>query len=192
MRPGFGIRHSALTALLAGQAPVARRIVTWLNGTMTLRIGAYTTTPELPTELVTSVRCLVRVGEQFVLCENADGCHLVPGGRRQSGETYVDTAVREVHEETGWLVRPESLRTVGWLHVENLGTRPRDDSAAYPDFLQIVLCGTAVEREGGADAAWTDTDGWEVNSRLVSADAARVQSSNDMLDVVYLDAILAG
>lgn len=189
MRPGFGIRHLALTSLLVGQSPVARHIVTWLNGTMTLRISAYTTTPELPAELVTSVRCLVRVGEQFVLCENAHGCHLVPGGRRQTGESYVDTAVREVHEETGWLVRPESLRQVGWLHLENLGTRPRDESAAYPDFLQVVLCGRAVERDGGADTQWTDTDGWEQSSRLVSTDEAREQSSNDLLDVVFLDTI---
>lgn len=189
MRLGFGIRHSAITTLLAQQTPVARNTVTWLNGTLPVRISAYTTTPELPAELVTSVRCLVRVGGEFVLCENAEGCHLVPGGRRQSGESYRDTAVREVHEETGWLVRPGSLRTVGWLHLENLGTRPRDESLPYPDFLQIVLCGVATERDGGADTQWTDTDGWETGSRLVSPAEARSRSSNDMLDVVYLDAI---
>ncbi|MGI8868467.1 MAG: hypothetical protein ACR2F6_06355 [Mycobacteriales bacterium] len=34
---------------------------------------------------------------------------------------------------------------------------------------------------------WTDTDGWEPSSRLVTLDQARAESSNDLLDLVYLD-----
>ena len=49
---------------------------------------------------------------------NLDGLtHAWPGGRRQPGESFAETAAREVEEETGWLVRPGSFRLLGWLHL---------------------------------------------------------------------------
>lgn len=188
-RPGFGARHPGLARLLADQKPAATGETSWLGGAMPLRVSAYTTPADLPDELVTSVRCVVQVGELIVFCENADGTHPLPGGRREAGESYVDTVVREVHEETGWLLDRETLHPLGWLHLEHLAPRRPDDPYPHPDFLQVVFHGTATERDGGPDVSWTDTEGYEQHSRLVRLTTARAMTSNDLLARSFLDLI---
>jgi ADP-ribose pyrophosphatase YjhB (NUDIX family) len=184
-----GARHPDLARLLAGRRPAATGEISWLGGAMPLRVSAYATPAELPEELVTSVRCVVQVGELIVFCENADGAHPLPGGRRDPGESYVDTAAREVHEETGWLLDRDTVRPLGWLHLEHLAPRRPDYPYPYPDLLQIVFHGTATERDGGPDASWTDTDGYEQRSSLVSVAEAHTRTSTDLLAPVFLDLI---
>jgi 8-oxo-dGTP pyrophosphatase MutT (NUDIX family) len=163
----------------------------WINGTMPLRVSAFSTDTftELPRSLVSSVRCLVWVGSSVVLCTNKDGSHPLPGGRREPGETYVDTAAREVHEETGWLLDRDSLRPVGWLRLEHLSPQRPGDPHPYPVFLQLVYTGTASDRDGGVDVAWTDTEGYEVESRLVTLSEARAATNNDLLAHSFLDLV---
>jgi ADP-ribose pyrophosphatase YjhB (NUDIX family) len=186
-RPGFGERHPDLAVLLARHKPAATGETSWMGGTMPLRVSAYTTPIALPDELVSSVRCVVRVGDLIVFCENADGTHPWPGGRRHPGESYVDTAVREVHEETGWLLDRDSLRPLGWLHLEHLAPRRPRDPHPYPDLLQVVFRATATHRDGGPNSSWTDTDGYERDSRLVTLDEARATTSPDLLAPIFLD-----
>jgi ADP-ribose pyrophosphatase YjhB (NUDIX family) len=186
VRPGFGSRHPRLTAILAEHTPALSNEITWDGGAMPLRVSAYDSIAELPEEIVTSVRCIVRVGDQVVFCENDDTCHPWPGGRREPGESYVDTAVREVREETGWVVDPDSARQLGWLRMEHLAPRRADYPYPYPDFLQLVFCATATERAGGPDASWTDTQGYERVSRLVTVDEALERTSPQELVEPFL------
>jgi ADP-ribose pyrophosphatase YjhB (NUDIX family) len=186
-RPGFGERHPDLAALLARHRPAATGETSWMGGAMPLRVSAYTTPTALPYELVSSVRCLVQVGDLIVLCENADGSHPWPGGRRHPGESHVDTAVREVHEETGWSLNRSSLQPLGWLHLEHLAPRRPNDSYPYPDLLQLILRATATDRDGDPNALWIDTDGYERRSRLVTIDEARERTSTDLLAPIFLD-----
>jgi 8-oxo-dGTP pyrophosphatase MutT (NUDIX family) len=118
------------------------------------------------------VRCVVLVGDRVVVCENVDGCHPWPGGRREPGESHVETACREVLEETGWRLDPESLREIGWLHIEFFVTFPEDHPLPHPDILQVVYVGRAVDRDEAAEGTWTDIDGWELASSLASIDEA--------------------
>ncbi|GAA3427549.1 hypothetical protein GCM10018953_47320 [Streptosporangium nondiastaticum] len=78
-----------------------------------LRVAAHTSDAEVPLELVTSVRCIVWVGDSIVFCENSDGAHPWPGWRRQAGKSYADTIVREAREETGWWIDRASVRRMG-------------------------------------------------------------------------------
>ncbi|MFD9705509.1 hypothetical protein [Lentzea sp. NPDC059081] len=58
---GYGARHPELVRLVDACAPVAVAEVSWLDGAMPLRVSAYAAAAELPDELITSVRCVVRV-----------------------------------------------------------------------------------------------------------------------------------
>lgn len=180
--------------MISSEEPAGRQRITWLNGKLPLQVSAYTSIrDDFPMELLMSVRCLVQVGDRIVLCETRDGeRHIVPGGHREEGETFAETAIREVHEETGWIVRPDSIRRLGWLHLQNLNDGPTEPHLPYPDFLQVVVCGSATDRDGGPDSDWTDIEGYETSSQLVSVQQARAATTNDLFDLVYLDRMLAG
>jgi 8-oxo-dGTP pyrophosphatase MutT (NUDIX family) len=186
-----GAIHPALAAVLAESAAVAEHETSWMNGAMPLRITAYTETeqtPRLPLEIISSIRCIVRVAGKYVFCENKTSRHPWPGGRRNPGESFADTASREVHEETGWLLKPETMRQLGWLHLRHLGPEPDGNEGPYPDFLQLVFVAEADRRDGDLpeDAEWTDPDGYELESRLVLLDEAIEHTSTDMHAQVFL------
>lgn len=184
MRPGWGLRHPAMTKLLVSTevSPAAVQETAWANGAVPLRVAAHTRTAELPDELVLSVRCIVLVEKDIVVCSNRDDIlHPWPGGRREGKETLVETASREVHEETGWLIDPRSLRRLGWLHFEHLREQPVDHPWPHPDFLQVVHAGRALDRDGGADVEWTDAEGYELSSqRMTLVDAAAALRQNQL------------
>lgn len=174
-----------LAELLAVNSPIASCRLAWMDGAMPLRLDAYFGEVLPPDELIVSVRCIVRVGDQVLLVENSGGVrHVVPGGHRQPGETYAETALREVHEETGWSVDPGSLRQLGWLHFAQLGPLPPGSFEPHPDFVHLVMTGVGVRRDSHD---WSDIEGVEISSQLVSIDHARRESSNELHDRLFLD-----
>lgn len=187
--------HPALAAALADEGqpePAAEHERAWLDGAMPLRISAYVDAEgasRLPLELISSIRCIVRVGDKYLLCENKSSRHPWPGGRRNAGETFAETAAREVHEETGWLLIQDSLRPLGWLRLRHLGLEPEGNEGQYPDFLQLVFVGEATERDGGLspEAPWDDVDDYELASSLVTLEEAIERTSADMHAPVFLE-----
>lgn len=175
-----------LAALLASCVPAGTTTIAWLSGAMPLAVAAYTSPASLPDDLITSIRCVTTVGERVLLCTNADGSHPWPGGRREPGESHADTAVREVHEETGWRLDPASLRPLGWLHLRHLAPRRPDDPFPYPDFLQMVYSGAATGRDVAEDAPWQDTDRYELSCRVVNLADARA-NAGPLLAHLFLD-----
>jgi len=168
-RPGYGVRHPDLVALLSRMTPVARDRVVW-PGRFIVDIAAYPTPTALPDDLVTSVRCIVWVDGRVVLCHAPDEDHIWPGGRREPGETYEQTARREVYEETGWLIEPGELRPLGFLHYRLLDPVPADHPYPHPDFLQVVYTAAAHDRADHRPAEWADLEGWERSHRLLRPD----------------------
>jgi ADP-ribose pyrophosphatase YjhB (NUDIX family) len=133
-----------------------------------LEFALYLGPAELPHELVTSGRCVVQVGDQLLACEDAHPSVSVwPGGRREPGESWTQTAVREVAEETGWLLDPTSIEMLGFLHFRHLSAVPVDHAYPNPDFLQVVLHGNAA----GGSAGWVDTEGYVLRTTPVDFDA---------------------
>jgi 8-oxo-dGTP pyrophosphatase MutT (NUDIX family) len=133
------------------------------------------------------------VRDLIVICETPNGTwHPWPGGRREAGESYEETAYREVHEETGWLLNLETAEYIGWLHLEHLAAPPEDHPFPHPDFLQVVFVAGSTSRDGDEGNDWIDTEGYELRSRLVSIDEARMlTSSTDMPAEPFLDIVEA-
>lgn len=184
--------HPGLAELIATRTPAATTRFAWLDGALPLTAAAYTEPAELPDELITSIRCITRVGDRVLFCTNKDGSHPWPGGRREPGESHADTAVREVHEETGWRLDPASLRPLGWLHLHHLAPRRPDDPFPYPDFLQLVLHGVVTGRDVAEDAPWQDVDNYELECRPFTVERARSETSRTMLAHVFLDLLADG
>lgn len=163
----------------------------WYGVHLPLRVAAHldaagTGPAALPDGLITSVRCLVGVGDALVVCETPRDVHVLPGGRREPGESLRATAVREVREETGWVIGEDDLVRLGFLHFEHLAPPPADYAYPSPDFLQVVY---TVRLPAGAPAphGWTDEEGWETRSRPVArADLAGLPLS--ALQHVFIDA----
>lgn len=171
--PGYGSRHPELITLLDTLTPVAVTRISWI-GLTDLDVAAYRDWPECPDFLVTSVRCIVRVDDRVVVCHTPDGPHIVPGGRREPGESHTATAVREVREETGWLLDEPDLSFVGFFHYRMLDPLPEDHPFPHPDILQLVYTARAA-RHSADWSSWSDSEGWEQRHDLVpTADLANL------------------
>lgn len=161
--PGVAVdrtRDPRLLDLLSSRTPASVTDVQWARP---LRISAFVGAAPLPDDLVMSVRCLVLVGDEVLLCTTVEGrSHAWPGGHRLPGESFAETAAREVHEETGWLLDPAAVDEIGFLHLHNVG-EPLE-GYPHPDTLQAVLVASATGRSA---MDWTDVEGYEVSSRLV-------------------------
>jgi ADP-ribose pyrophosphatase YjhB (NUDIX family) len=114
-----------------------------------------------PDDLVSSVRAVVFRQRAVVVIRDHDGSsHIMPGGRREAGETQEDALAREIGEETGW--RFEAARRFGFLHFHHLTPRPADYPYPYPDFFQTLHVVEAVDHERRRIVR----DDWETHSRL--------------------------
>jgi 8-oxo-dGTP pyrophosphatase MutT (NUDIX family) len=69
---------------------------------------------------------------------------VIPGGRREPGETTVAAIQRELLEETGWVVG--NLRPFAFLHFHYETPRPSHVIRIfYPDFIWHIFLAEPVE-----------------------------------------------
>jgi 8-oxo-dGTP pyrophosphatase MutT (NUDIX family) len=78
---------------------------------------------------------------EVLVVREQNGAHVWPGGRREPNETLIQTAQREVLEETGWTVT--AMRLLGFVHYRHLTPRPADYPYPYPDFFQVIFAARA-------------------------------------------------
>jgi ADP-ribose pyrophosphatase YjhB (NUDIX family) len=72
--------------------------------------------------------------------------HVLIGGQPEPGETPEQTLVREVGEESGWVVAPLAL--IGFRHLHHLGPpHPQMARRPYPDFVQPIFAAAAVAQD---------------------------------------------
>jgi 8-oxo-dGTP pyrophosphatase MutT (NUDIX family) len=130
---------TALSVFLAGLTPTATETDQW--GELAFQVAGYLTTSAPPLEYVTSVRAVVTHGENALVITSPDREHILPGGRREMGESLTETLRREALEETGWSL--SSLRLLGFKQFRHLTPKPDGYAYPYPDFLQAIYAATA-------------------------------------------------
>ena len=134
-------RNEDLQAFLSDKTPFHETEALWANGTMPLRVRYFCSDEQPPEQFVTSVRCLVFQNDSVLVLSNRKGNHILPGGRREEGESFEQTLRREVAEETGWTV--ESISCLGFIYLEHLEPKPPGYQFLYPHFFQIIYTACA-------------------------------------------------
>ncbi len=134
-------RHEEMQMFLAGKAPFHEAEDVWGDGTIPLRTRYFRSDEQPPEQFITSVRCLVVQDDSVLVVSNPEGRHILPGGRREAGETFEQTLRREVAEEAGWSV--ESISRLGFIHLQHLGPKPSGYMYPHPHFFQIVYTARA-------------------------------------------------
>jgi 8-oxo-dGTP pyrophosphatase MutT (NUDIX family) len=147
---------TAISHIIAGLALQADEQAEWPPAR--LRVRTYLTTKLPPLDLVSSVRALILKGDQILVVRDPIGVHILPGGRREPGETLLQTLEREVLEETGWTIR--DARLIGLAHFQHLTPKPDDYRYPYPDFLHLVYVATADRY----DPTQREADGYELEA----------------------------
>lgn len=133
---------SDLATFLARYKPVADGEAVWRGGIIRLRIASYLSRDSPPLAYVTSVRSVVRRGDDVLTLRNRDEWHVLPGGRRERGESPEETLRREVLEEAGLHIDPPVQ--LGFMHLRHVTPEPSGYEYPYPDFLWLVYVSEAV------------------------------------------------
>ena len=60
-----------------------------------------------------SVRAIILRDGKFAMQCSSEGEYKIPGGGQEKDESYMNTLIREVREETGLLVKEDSIRELG-------------------------------------------------------------------------------
>lgn len=174
---------TTLETFLQSHTYVARESTVWGHGTIPLEVTSYLSPAPVPLELVTSVRAVVLDGnEQVLVVRDPGGYHLIPGGRREPGETILQTLQRELQEETGWSVT--HVKQIGFKHFRHLGPQPAN-FFAYPDFLQLIHSARAETY----DAELREKDGYELEA-LFRPMSELAQLSLMASDLAFLQAAI--
>ena len=59
---------------------------------------------------------ILREGKVAMIHSSRDGYYKFPGGGIEAGEGTIDAMIREVREEAGIVVKPETVRAYGYVH----------------------------------------------------------------------------
>jgi 8-oxo-dGTP diphosphatase len=165
-----------LATFLTRQAPLIAEDDQWRwDGVPTpLRRTTYLTAEEPPLAAVTSVRAIVFHGEEVLVVREPGGeYYVVPGGRREPGETIEATLRREIVEETGWSLG--AIEPLAVTHYRHIGPCPPGYPYPYPDFAQIIFLAeaTSFDPNGRIPDEWVAESGFYATEEALRLVAPR-------------------
>lgn len=159
-----------LATFLAGRDWSAEDHLIWGWDEHHLRQRTYLCQELPPLPYVTSVRALLLRGDHVLVVRDPGTVHILPGGRREPGETLEQTIHRELLEETGWTITQSAL--LGFKHFHHLAPVPPNHPYPYPDFIQVIFLAHAGEYRPEAK----EPNGYELEATF--RPAAEVQTLN--------------
>lgn len=152
-----------LDAFLGSHTEAARESALWSEGQIELSVSLFLTSDLPPDALVTSARCIVMAKEQILVMVNPGGQHILPGGRREPGESVTMALRREISEETG--IEIDRAERIAVVHFHHETPIPPNYPYPYPDFLNQVFIVQLNHEQ-----AVTVYDDYELSGQFVSID----------------------
>ena len=77
-------------------------------------------TEDLPVYEKETVRAIIRKDDKLAMQQSDIGEYKILGGVVEDGETHLETLLREVEEEAGMFVKPDSLQLIGVIEEKRL------------------------------------------------------------------------
>lgn len=132
-----------LSNFLADRSALCVEEAQMWNGEIRMRLSTFADEAQPPDDLVTSVKAIIFSGTNVLVSRNPAGVHILPGGRREAGESQDQALHREIFEETGLEIDIDG--TLGILVYHHLTPMPEGYSYPYPDFINVVYMASAHE-----------------------------------------------
>lgn len=117
-----------------------------LSEDLILRIDRRDYQPDREVVERTAVRGLIRREDKFALIQSKKyGEYKFPGGGMKEGETHIETLAREVREETGLIIKRESIKATGY--VEEIRKGLTGDILKMKSYYYECECEDKVEEQ---------------------------------------------
>ena len=133
---------SDLSRFLASGEPFDAWNEEWLG--VPLRLQPFFSSELPPREFVGSVRTITVCDSGVVVVDHprpSEPPQLLAGGHPEADESLAEALVREIAEETGWLVSP--ICVFGFVHCRHLDTRRPDWNRPFPEWVDPMFVSRA-------------------------------------------------
>ena len=135
-------------------------------------------TDDMPEIVRIAVRGIIFVDGKLLLIEDNKNEVKLPGGGQEDGETDIETLVREVREETGCAVIPETARPFGYIEEKR---KSFDENRIWRQFSRLYFCDITDERH---DTAYSESEKKHgMRFRMYTIDEA-IAKNRAMLDQI--------
>lgn len=145
-------------------------------------------TEDMPTIERVGVRAIIRKNGLFAMQKSSAGEYKIPGGGVDDGETLEEALIREVQEETGLVVKPQSIKEIGEIleirqDIFESDKKFVSHSLHFSCEVEDNIVETAMtesEKQKGFHLAWADID------TVIAANEALMKENWQFRDVKFL------
>lgn len=151
-------------------------------------------TKDMPVFEKHTVRAVIRKGDKIAMQKSRYGEYKMLGGVVENGESHLDTLIREVEEEGGMLVLPETVKEIGYIKEKRRDVF--DKSRIYVCFTYFYYCDVAEEmvplKLTACEAAKGYEPAWETPKQIVACNQRIIHEKWKMRDTKFVNLLAEG